>query len=143
MTGITWRPTLIHHIATFLTQGGTFMPKSSRSNASRPMAFSIFLVLSAISCSQKTTSVAEPIAKAYGVDSFKQIDAIRYTFNVQFPGVKASHSWTWEPKTGQVTYESKDKEGKPIKVSYNHSQLSSQSDDVKNNIDPAFINDQN
>jgi len=106
------------------------------------MAFSIFLVLSAISCSQKTTSVAEPIAKAYGVDSFKQIDAIRYTFNVQFPGVKASHSWTWEPKTGQVTYESKDKEGKPIKVSYNHSQLSSQSDDVKNNIDPAFINDQ-
>src|SRR5436305_13926839 len=139
MTGITWRPTLIHHIATFLTQGGTFMPKSSRSNASRPMAFSIFLVLSAISCSQKTTSVAEPIAKAYGVDSFKQIDAIRYTFNAQFPGAMVSRSWIWEPKTGQVTYESKDKDGKITKVTYNHSQMGNQSDDVKSNIDPGFV----
>jgi len=34
-----------------------------------------------------------------------------------------SRTWTWEPKTGNVTYETKDKDGKPVKVSYNRSQL--------------------
>jgi hypothetical protein len=33
-------------------------------------------------------------------------------------------------------------EGKPVKVTYQRSQLSSQSDAIKNEIDPAFINDQ-
>jgi hypothetical protein len=33
-------------------------------------------------------------------------------------------------------------EGKPLKVTYQRSQLSSQSDTVKNEVDPAFINDQ-
>jgi hypothetical protein len=102
----------------------------------------LLLILSAASCSQKRSSVAETIAKTYGVDSFGQIDAIRYTFNVEFPGVKVSRSWVWEPKTGQVSYEGKDKDGKPVKVTYQHSQISSQSDVIKNEIDPAFVNDQ-
>jgi len=34
----------------------------------------------------------------YGIDSFGQIDAIRYTFNIQFPAVNASRSWVWEPR---------------------------------------------
>jgi hypothetical protein len=134
---------LIHHIATFSIQGETFMKSSSRFHVSRAVAFSmVVFVLTGNSCSPKPASVAEPIAKAYGVDSFKQIDAIRYTFNAQFPGAMVSRSWIWEPKTGQVTYESKDKDGKLTKVTYNHSQMTSQSDDVKNNIDPGFVNDQ-
>ena len=86
--------------------------------------------------------VAEEMAKTYGLDSFGQIDKIRYTFNAEFPGVKVARTWEWEPKTGQVTYEGKDKEGKPVKVTYQRSQLSSQSDTVKNEIDPGFVNDQ-
>ena len=70
---------------------------------------------------------AEQMAKAYGLDSFGQIDGLRYTFNAEFPGVKLARTWEWEPKTGQVTYEGKDKEGKPVKVTYLRSQLSSQS----------------
>ncbi len=106
-------------------------------------AFSILLlVVSVTSCSPKHSSAAEPLAKNYGVDSFAQIDAIRYSFNIQFPGVKLSRLWIWEPKTGQVTYEGKDKDGKPVKVTYSHTQLSSQSDAIKNDIDPAFVNDQ-
>jgi len=86
--------------------------------------------------------LAEQTAKEFGLDSFGQIEAIRYTFNVKFPGVNASRTWTWEPKTGRVTYESKDKDGKPVKVTYLRSELNSQSADVKDNIDPAFVNDQ-
>jgi hypothetical protein len=86
--------------------------------------------------------VAEQMAKIYGLDSFGQIDKIRYTFNAEFPGVKLARTWEWEPKTGQVTYEGPDKDGKPVKVTYLRSQISSQSDAVKNEIDPGFVNDQ-
>src|SRR5262249_10726105 len=48
----------------------------------------------------------------------------------------------WHPKTDTVTYEGKDKEGKPMKVTYKRSELDSQSDAVKTQIDPGFVNDQ-
>jgi hypothetical protein len=63
------------------------------------------------------------------------------TFNAEFPGAKFSRAWEWDPKTGQVTFEGKDKEGKPVKVTYFRSQLSSQSDVVKNEVVPNFTND--
>lgn len=85
--------------------------------------------------------VAERIAKAYGLDSFDQIEAVRYTWSAQFGTVDLSHAWVWEPKTNKVTYEGKDKDGKLVKATYVRTDLSSQSDEVKNQIDPAFLND--
>lgn len=118
------------------------MKKPSRLNVTRLSIFSmLLLILFGIACSQKRPSIIEQIAKTYGLDSFGQIDAIRYTFNVEFPGLNVSHSWVWQPKSGQVTYEGKDKDGKPVKVTYVRSQLSGQPDAVKNEIDPSFIND--
>jgi hypothetical protein len=99
------------------------------------------LVLTSTSWAQNRPPIIEQIAKVYGLDSFGQIDAIRYTFNAQFPGVNLSRSWVWEPKTNKVSYEGKDKDGKPVKVTYMRSELSSQSDAVKNEVDPGFIND--
>ncbi len=99
------------------------------------------LVLAATSWAQQRPPILEKIAKTYGLDSFGQIDAIRYTFNLQFPGVNISRTWVWEPKTGKVSYEGKDKDGKPVKATYVRSQLSSQPDNVKNQIDPGFVND--
>jgi len=46
-----------------------------------------------------------------------------------------------EPKANQVTFTSTDKDGKPVKVTYKRTELSSQPDSVKNQVDPAFIND--
>jgi hypothetical protein len=106
----------------------------------RALAFAV-LVLAANSWAQKRPPIIEQLAKTYGLDSFGQIEAIRYTFNVDFPGVKLARAWEWEPKTGKVGYEGKDKDGKPVKVSYVRSELGSQSDAVKNEVDPAFIND--
>jgi hypothetical protein len=74
---------------------------------------------------QNCPLAAERIAKAYGLDSWGQIDAIRYTFNVDRPGVKLSRSWVWEPKADRVAYEGKDKAGNPVKDTYVRSQLSS------------------
>src|SRR5215469_3605409 len=116
------------------------MTYSARLNVIGLLAFAM-LVLAASSWAQTKPPIAEQTAKEFGIDSFGQIEAIRYTFNVQFPGVNISRSWVWEPKTGQVSYEGKDKDGKPVKATYVRSQLSSQSDAVKNQIDPGFIND--
>src|SRR5439155_22302113 len=71
------------------------------------------------------------MAKTYGLDAFGQVEAIRYTFNLQVPGVNLSRSWVWQPKTDHVSYEGKDKDGKPVQVTYQRLQLSSQSDAVK------------
>ena len=114
----------------------------SRLDVIRLLAFSMLLILPATSGAQQLPPIAEQMAKTYGVDLFGQIEAIRYTWNADFPGGKVSHRWEWSPKTDTVSYEGKDKEGKPIKVTYQRSQLASQSDAIKNEIDPAFINDQ-
>jgi hypothetical protein len=100
------------------------------------------LTLAGSSCGPKHSSVAEPIAKTYGLDSWGQVEGIRYTFNLDIPGlINLSHKWEWNPKTNTVTYEGKDKDGNPMKVTYQRSQLSSQSDAIKNQVDPAFVND--
>ncbi len=119
------------------------MTNLSRPDVIRLFAFSILLVLlPATSWAQQRPPIAEQMAKTYGLDSFGQIEGIRYTFNAELPGVELSRTWEWNPKTDTVSYEGKDKEGKPIKVTYQRSQLSSQSDAIKNEIDPAFLNDQ-
>jgi len=117
------------------------MAKLRRSTMIRFMVLGM-LVFAAISSAQTRPPIAEQLAKAYGLDAFGQIDAIRYTFNVKFPGVNISRSWVWEPKTGQISYEGKDKNGNPVKATYIRSQLDSQPANVKEQVDPAFNNDQ-
>ena len=100
------------------------------------------LVLAPSSGAQQRPPILEQIAKAYGIDSFGQVEAIRYTWNGEIPGVfKLANTWEWEPKSDKISYEGKDKDGKPVKVSYNASDLSSQPDTVKNEVEPAFVND--
>ena len=109
----------------------------------RLLAFGmLLLMLPAASWAQQRPPLAEQMAKTYGLDGFGQIEGIRYTFTAELPGVTLSRSWEWRPKTDTVSYQGKDKSGKPVTATYQRSQLGSQSDAVKNQIDPAFINDQ-
>jgi hypothetical protein len=112
----------------------------SRLDVIRLLAFGMLLVFPATARAQQNPPIAEQIAKTYGLDSFGQIEAIRYTRNVG--DGKVVRTWEWSPKTDTVSYEGKDKEGKLVKASYKRSQLSSQSDAIKNEIDPDFANDQ-
>jgi hypothetical protein len=99
-------------------------------------------LLSVATCWAQKPPIVEQIAKTYGLDSFSQIDAIRYTFNAGVTKAELSRSWVWEPKTGRVTFEGKDKAGKPVKVTYLRSQMGSEPANVKDEIDPEFINDE-
>jgi hypothetical protein len=102
-------------------------------------AFGVLAIVPTASWAQSSPTV--DIAKAYGLDSFGQIEAIRYTWNVESPNGKVARTWEWNPKTDMVSYEGKDKEGKEVKASYKRSELSSQTDAVKA-LDPIFVNDQ-
>jgi len=104
------------------------------------LACGMLLVLPATSGAEQLPPLAEQMAKTYGLDSFGQVEAIRYTFEI--PGLVPPRTWEWHPKTDTVTYEGKDKEGNPMKVTYKRSELDSQSDAVKTQIDPGFVNDQ-
>ncbi len=116
------------------------MTKLSRFDVIRLLAFSILpLILPATTWADGRPPIAEQMAKTYGLNSFKQIEGIRYTFNA---GIELSRSWEWHPKTDAVYYQGKDKAGSPVKVNYQRSQLGSQSDVIKKQVDPAFINDQ-
>ena len=117
------------------------MKYSSRVTIIGLMGFWVLLLV-ATSWAQTRPPILDQIAKTYGLDSYGQIEAIRYTWNGEIPGIfKLAHMWEWEPKTGKVSYEGTDKDGKPVKVTYMRSELSSQPDNVKNAVEPAFVND--
>jgi hypothetical protein len=123
------------------------IPSRSRCEMSRlkvigVLAFGMLSIFPATSMAQQSPPITQQIAKTYGLDSFGQIEAIRYTWDAELPGVKLHRTWEWSPKTDTVSYEGKDKEGKPVKVSYQRSQLNSQTDAAIKEIDPAFANDQ-
>ena len=100
------------------------------------------LVLASASRAQNRAPILDQVAKTYGIDSWDKVEAVRYTWSIDIPGLfKATHKWEWEPKTGKISFESTDKEGKPVKVTYDSSQLASQPDQVKNEVEPAFVND--
>jgi len=117
------------------------MAKVGRSAASFCLVVGV-LVFASNAWAQQRAPILDQIAKAYGIDSYGQIEAIRYTWNADIPGLlKAAHKWEWEPKTGKISYEGTDKDGKPVKVSYMQSELNSHPDAVKNEVEPAFVND--
>jgi len=118
------------------------MTHSSRLKAIRPLAFSLLLILPALSGAQQLPPLAHQMAKTYGLDSFDQVEALRYTFDLDAGSLKFHRTWEWHPKTDTVSYEGKDKEGNPVKLTYERSQLDNQSEQIRNEIDPAFFNDQ-
>lgn len=106
------------------------------------VALGMALLLPVTAGAQQRPPIVEQLAKTYGLAEFGQIAVIRYTFNAQLPGIDLSRSWIWEPKSDRVTYEGNDKSGKRVTVTYRRSQLGNQSAEVKEKIDPGFINDQ-
>src|SRR5579872_6184948 len=110
---------------------------NSRARVVRLLGLAALALAATCGAQAQKPPIAEQIAKTYGVDSWGQVEAIRYTWHAQFPGVDVARAWTWEPKTGMVTFEGKDKSGKPVKVTYNSNQLGSQPDNVKNEVEPS------
>ena len=107
------------------------------------LAFAVPALVLAEACGAQTLPpAAEQMAKTYGLDSWNQIERLRYTFNVDAGELKVARSWEWNPDTDEISYQGKDKDGKPVTATYLRSGLGSQPEAVQNVIDPAFVNDQ-
>lgn len=117
------------------------MTKSNPVSISRFLVFTL-LFLAVPAWAQSRAPILDQIAKTYGLDSWDQIEAIRYTWNGEITGLfKVSRSYEWEPKTGKVSYATTDKDGKPVKVTYMRSEINAQADEQKKQADAAFTND--
>jgi hypothetical protein len=126
----------------FNRKGGTSVTNSTCRRGIRLLAV-VGVFAAVTSWAQQRPPIAEEIAKTYGLESWDKIDAIRYTWNAEITGLfKVSRTWEWEPKTGKVSYSSKDKDGKPVNISFVLSQINSEPANVKDEIEPAFVNDQ-
>src|SRR5436190_20662040 len=99
------------------------MPILSRRDVIRLLISSTLLILPVTGGAQQSPPIVEKLAKTYGLESFGQVEAIRYTFSAQLPGIDVSRAWIWEPKSDQVTFEGKDKSGQPAKLTYLRSKL--------------------
>lgn len=80
---------------------------------------------------------AAKIARAYGIQDFDRVEAIRYTFNVQLPDKTVSRSWVWEPKPDRVTFTPAGEGAEP--VTYLRENREAAGVDTK--VDAMFVND--
>lgn len=80
-----------------------------------------------------TKVLLHKIAKASGLDRWKNVKEIDFTFNADFSGKTVKRSWMWWPQSGIVSR--KDKENG---IKYKRS---SEMDSLEIKTDKAFIND--
>ena len=81
---------------------------------------------------EKKVSVSEKIANANGFENWKDVTELQFTFNVDKDTTHFERSWTWKPKTNDVTMVS----GKDT-ISYHRRSV----DSTSMNADKSFIND--
>ena len=81
---------------------------------------------------EKELTIAEKIANANGFADWKNVSQIDFTFNVDRDTTHFERSWSWKPKTGDVTLISANDT-----ISYNRKTV----DSISLNADKGFIND--
>ncbi len=101
------------------------------------------LVLAATSWAQQRPPIVEKLAKTYGLDSFgpSRGDPLHLEPANSRALKLVSRHGPGSPRPARSPTRAKDKDGKPVKVTYLRSELSSQPDAVKDDIDPGFVND--
>ncbi len=89
----------------------------------------LFLLFTYASAS--TSELANSLIKKYGMENFKNVKEIHFTFNGKLLGLGPSRSWIWKPQSDSVTYVDE-------KKSYSRKTM----DSSFKAIDAKFINDQ-
>jgi len=127
------------------------MPKEDNMSRTK-LILTVFIpicCLLAVGCAQfrgsahaDARNLASKIAKAYGIEHFDKIEAIRFTFHVAKQGTEVSRQWQWEPKTDTVVYVGQAPDGSYVERTYVRSELKEGQLDIKYKIDQWFINDQ-
>ena len=86
----------------------------------------------------QTGDVRQQIARAYGSNSFYQIEVIEYTFNVKIGDKYIQRSWVWWPRVEKVEFISGSGQES---MQYNRRELAQNPPQNVKQIDAWFIND--
>lgn len=81
---------------------------------------------------EKQLSIAEKIAHAHGIENWKNINSLKFTFNVDRDTAHFERHWTWNVKTNEVTGISMGDT-----ITYNRKAV----DSTVAKMDGAFVND--
>ncbi|MEX0996183.1 MAG: hypothetical protein WDZ45_03955 [Flavobacteriaceae bacterium] len=107
----------------------------------KKIALLILILITTLSCKNKTDkpisekeplTLPEMIAFAHGMEHWEQVEELKFTFNVDRGENHSERSWSWKPKTDDVTLYSSDDT-----IQYNRKNL----DSLSLPADRAFIND--
>lgn len=79
-----------------------------------------------------------PVAEAYGLSGWPQIERLDFTFNVKLPDREVQRRWTWEPQRDWVTLHGDARGGS---VSYQRAALGPDTPSEIVQADKWFIND--
>ncbi len=64
--------------------------------------FLLTFILGSVLFAQSSKGIAAKIAETYGIENFKNVKSIQYTFNVQKGEKKVSRTWKWFPHQKKV-----------------------------------------
>lgn len=104
------------------------------------LLFILFVIGLCFSCKEKEDNkiiekelnIAQKIANANGFANWQDVSQIDFTFNVDRDSTHFERSWSWRPKTGDITLISANDT-----ISYNQKTV----DSISLNADKSFIND--
>lgn len=101
------------------------------------LAFAVFALLlvgfkSITPNNVQAESILEKVANAHGLENWKNVEEIKFTFNVDRDTTHFERDWVWKPKTNDITATSADET-----VTYNWATM----DSVAFKINGGFIND--
>lgn len=92
----------------------------------------IAIIISSQNMLSQEGSILEKVANAHGLENWKNVNQIKFTFNVDRGGELFRRNWTWETKKGNVTMVSE-----KDTISYSRNSI----DDKVKEADANFIND--
>lgn len=103
------------------------------------------LLVSAIGCQQEKSAPEGParkISKAYQIDSWPEISAIKFTYNEAVGADTVTRDWTWYPDKDSVEFTAVDSLGHEEKIAYKRSEIGGPLESSLAHVDQLFLNDQ-
>ncbi len=98
------------------------------------------LALGACTTRSPGPDLRHKIADYYGLASFGEVTALRFTFNVKRGDLQLSRSWLWEPQTNRVTFTPSAPGETP--TTYQRPSETTTLPEALTKVDSEFINDQ-
>jgi hypothetical protein len=86
-------------------------------------------------------SDTQKIAQAYGIGHWKNVEAIRFTFEPKIAGTHMKRAWLWEPHANRVTCQWKRWGFIPRTHTYSPGMLNQGNKSLNEQVDRWFIND--